>query len=468
MTNSAVRRPPTTPYRSRLPRLTGRAMTDLLLWMLGFGLIIGVAFPFALLPFQIPAREVLRPDVFAVTILAGLLVGGANYRLATSVVGVRLHVLVAAMRMVDEALVDASRTGDWAEYDPSACQIPVDSDDQLGDVARSFNKLTDSLAASHRVSEGIAAVGDALAAHIDLEELATDTLRALAGRTDCQAAALLSVSQGRIEVVGSVGIADTSSLSSDRAVVRAAAGGSATNLILPADVVISAAIIDVIPQHVRVLPLRFGVLTVGVLVVAFASPCAPEATAIVDAIVPSLAVALNNAITHRDLQQVAALDALTGLYNRRFGLQRLKEEFARSLRSGDPISILMLDIDHFKSVNDTYGHLVGDRVLQRVVVAARHVLREGDVLMRYGGEEFLAILPGAGYDDRAQMAERVRRAVADADITEGAHRIQVTVSVGGAGIPDQTPSTIEDLIGQADSALYTAKASGRDRCVLAA
>jgi len=130
--------------------------------------------------------------------------------------------------------------------------------------------------------------------------------------------------------------------------------------------------------------------------VAFAQPSSPEAGAVLNATLPGLAVALNNSLNHQDLQRVAALDPLTGVYNRRFGLQRLTEEFGRSVRSGDPLGVLMLDLDHFKAVNDTYGHLVGDRVLQTVVRAARQILREGDVLLRYGGEEFIIVLPGAG------------------------------------------------------------------------
>ncbi|TXH14927.1 MAG: GGDEF domain-containing protein [Gammaproteobacteria bacterium] len=89
-----------------------------------------------------------------------------------------------------------------------------------------------------------------------------------------------------------------------------------------------------------------------------------EAVAVVESALPNLAVALTNALNHQDLQRVAALDPLTSVYNRRFGVERLKEEVARSQRSGDSLGLLILDLDHFKSVNDTYGHLVGDRVLQ--------------------------------------------------------------------------------------------------------
>jgi diguanylate cyclase (GGDEF)-like protein len=240
-----------------------------------------------------------------------------------------------------------------------------------------------------------------------------------------------------------------------------------TVLHLPPTLVINGALVDFTPQEIQVLPIHYGVLTVGVLVIAFAEASAAEAASVIHATLPGLAVALNNSLNHEDLQRVAALDPLTGVYNRRFGQQRLAEEFGRAQRSGDPLGVLMLDLDHFKSVNDTYGHLVGDRVLQAVVRAARQILREGDVLLRYGGEEFLIVLPGAGRDDLAQMAERVRRAVAETEVNESDQRIPVTVSIGAAGLPHPGADKPDDLIGLADTALYTAKDTGRDRCIIA-
>lgn len=128
---------------------------------------------------------------------------------------------------------------------------------------------------------------------------------------------------------------------------------------------------------------------------------------------------------------------------------------------------MMLDLDHFKSVNDTYGHLVGDRVLQAVVRSTRQVLREGDVLLRYGGEEFLVVLPGAGHADLTRMAERVRRVISEAEIIEAGQRLPITVSIGAAAFPRGNAASTTDLIGVADVALCAAKEAGRDRCVVA-
>ncbi|HZW45873.1 MAG TPA: GGDEF domain-containing protein [Dermatophilaceae bacterium] len=467
MTLSTDVRRPIGSYRSWLPRLSSAVMVDLRLWMLGFGLLIGLAFPFVVVLLGVPRDVALRPGFFAATLIAGLVVAEVNHLLARAVVGVRLRSLASGMQRVEGSLVAASESGDWVGCDPTACMVPVDSTDELGEVAASFNRLVAGLSNSHRVSDGIKSLSKALAAHLELGTLAEAMLSELSIRTGCDAAGLLVVSNGRVDVAGSHGIRDAERLASDQTVLAALRTAQPAVLRLPADVVVSGSLVDFIPQEVQVLPVLYGVVPVGVLVVAFAHPSSPEAGAVLNATLPGLAVALNNALNHEDLQRVAALDPLTGVYNRRFGLQRLTEECGRSIRSGDPLGALMFDLDHFKAVNDTYGHLVGDRVLQAVVRATRQVLRVGDVLLRYGGEEFLIVLPGAGRDDLVQMAERVRRAVAEAEIIEAGQRIPVTVSIGGSGLPDKNVANPQDLIALADAAMYTSKESGRDRYVIA-
>jgi len=462
-----VRRQTDSYNKSWLPRLSSTVMVDLRLWMLGFGLLIGLAFPFVMVLLGVPRDIALRPSFFVATLIAGVLVAEVNHLLAQVVIGVRLRSLASGMQRVEESLVDASMSGDWAGCDPTACMVPVDSTDELGEVAASFNRLVAGLSTSHQVSDGIKSLSKALGAHVELGALADATLREMSLRTGCDAAGLLVVSNGRVEVAGSHGIRDPEQLASAQSVLNALRTAQPTVLHLPADVVVSGSLVDFIPQEVQVLPVLYGVVPVGVLVVAFAQPSSPEAGTVLNATLPGLAVALNNALNHEDLQRVAALDPLTGIYNRRFGLQRLTEEFGRSIRSGDPLGVLMFDLDHFKAVNDTYGHVVGDRVLQAVVRATRDVLREGDVFLRYGGEEFLVVLPGAGRDDLVKMAERVRRAVAEVDTTEAGQRVPVTVSIGGSGLPDKNATDPTELIRMADAAMYTSKESGRNRYVIA-
>jgi len=204
-----------------------------------------------------------------------------------------------------------------------------------------------------------------------------------------------------------------------------------------------------------------------VLMVASTSVVDEDDERLVQQLLPNLAVALNNALSHERLQRVAAIDTLTGLVNRRFGLERLGEEFSRAVRSKEPLGVILFDIDHFKAVNDTYGHQAGDKVLRTVADAARSVLREGDTLLRYGGEEFLAVLPGAGTDDLDQLGDRIRREI-EASVTSDQHQeIRVTVSLGAVAFPSTDVTDIDDLVRHADAAMYVAKSAGRNRLTFA-
>lgn len=180
----------------------------------------------------------------------------------------------------------------------------------------------------------------------------------------------------------------------------------------------------------------------------------------------SFGLALHNAVTHDRMQRMAAMDPLTGIYNRRFGMTRLREELNRARRTNTPLGILIFDIDHFKKVNDSYGHLIGDRVLSRVAQASQTALREGDIIIRYGGEEFLIILPGASKQNSYEVGERLRRVVKDTKVIDGEQQIGTTVSVGVTSYPEKEVTDPMELIGLADSALYTAKKNGRNQVIV--
>ncbi len=168
----------------------------------------------------------------------------------------------------------------------------------------------------------------------------------------------------------------------------------------------------------------------------------------------------------RQTQENAIKDGLTGLYNRRFFDERFVEELSRSQRGGMPVAILLMDIDHFKRVNDTYGHPVGDLVLKEVSRGIRTSLRDIDVICRYGGEEFVAILPGCSIKEAAVAGERVRTTVEAMQRNGVTLPAPVTISIGVASFPHPF-STPSGLIKGADEALYGAKQKGRNRVVTA-
>jgi len=168
----------------------------------------------------------------------------------------------------------------------------------------------------------------------------------------------------------------------------------------------------------------------------------------------------------QQLEELASTDPLTGLFNRRYLEETLERDLARLTRKQQPAGFVMLDIDHFKRFNDTYGHDAGDAVLRTVARTLRHVVDGAGVVARYGGEEFVIILPEASAAGAIQVAQRLRRGVAQSKFFAGSPLAveHISISVGIAMYPTDTQYKSE-LIEHADAALYAAKSAGRNRVV---
>jgi diguanylate cyclase (GGDEF)-like protein len=218
---------------------------------------------------------------------------------------------------------------------------------------------------------------------------------------------------------------------------------------------------DAGPERIE-LPLQAGGTSFGSLVL-YGSDFSVLDVESASLLVGHAVIALENARLHGILEQQALVDALTGLANRRAAEQALAIELARAARFATPLSIVFADLDHFKRVNDTFGHPTGDLVLRELASVLASTVREIDHAARWGGEEFCLILPGTDLAGAARLAERVRVALAERTIltTEGMP-IHVTASFGVAAQPPLTSA--EELIASADSALYDAKHRGRN-CV---
>jgi diguanylate cyclase (GGDEF)-like protein len=168
------------------------------------------------------------------------------------------------------------------------------------------------------------------------------------------------------------------------------------------------------------------------------------------------------------LYSLAITDSITKLYIHRYFQLRLDEEVKRSQRYNSTLTLLMCDIDHFKEINDTYGHQQGDLILKEVSVILKINTRSTDIACRYGGEEFVIILPETTQSDAKIVAERIRRDIANHEfpsITDGQKPVRCTISIGVAGFP-LNANDKDELIQKADSSMYQAKGSGRNRVVL--
>ena len=170
-------------------------------------------------------------------------------------------------------------------------------------------------------------------------------------------------------------------------------------------------------------------------------------------------------VLQEELRELSTHDALTGLYNRRYLEESFRRELLLAERAGHPVSVIMGDLDHFKAVNDRDGHLAGDEVLRVFGNLMKHNARASDIICRYGGEEFLLVLPGMTQEGALERAEQLRRAMAAMRFSYGASQIMVTASFGIAVFPSHGRTT-DELIAAADTALYSAKAAGRNRVSL--
>jgi diguanylate cyclase (GGDEF)-like protein len=176
-----------------------------------------------------------------------------------------------------------------------------------------------------------------------------------------------------------------------------------------------------------------------------------------------VAIALDNALLFKETQNQAITDSLTGIYNRRGLFQVGEFEITRARRIGRPFSVLILDIDHFKRINDHYGHTVGDQALRILADLCRTGSRNVDLVGRYGGEEFVLLLTETPLDSAGMVAERLRQSIKDSLFQTDAGPLRITVSIGVAEAADA--ETLKELIQRADVALYEAKNNGRN-CVV--
>lgn len=218
-------------------------------------------------------------------------------------------------------------------------------------------------------------------------------------------------------------------------------------------------------------PLIWEDVPIGVLNVESPVPCAygPSDVTLLTTVAEQASAAIGNARLHQETRHLAITDANTGLYNYRYFQEKVTAVVREAQLTGGNCALMMLDLDFFKRCNDTYGHPTGDAILQQVATLLRDSCRQGDLAFRYGGEEFVVLLPGSNSRAACVVAERIRERIAGNTFQIQSGRpldFQLTVSLGVAAYP-QDALTASDLLLAADNALYAAKTNGRDRVVLA-
>ena len=383
-------------------------------------------------------------------------------------------------RVTTRPLVALSEAAERVAGGDLDTRIQVTSDDEVGQLATSFNDMTDRLrgyvgalqTSRDELRRNLARLGDTLSSTHDLSRILGVILDTAVTETRSSAGAIYVVADGRDELmlravhrlddrgarVGdaiAIGLGITGGVAESGDAVRGHVG--APGLV--------AAPTEPRGEEIISVPLRTTGRVLGVLNLYDRVDGRPYDEGDLETIrtfASQAAVALDNVLLHQEAQRLSVTDGLTGLRNYRFFQQAIARETERAMRFGRPLGLLMLDLDHFKNVNDTHGHQVGDAVLVEIADRVRAEVREVDLVARYGGEEFVVVLPETDRAGAEHTADRICERVRARPLHASGVELRVTVSVGVAVLPDDgtTPSA---LIRAADDALYAAKAAGRDR-----
>lgn len=442
---------------------------ELLFSMLAFGTVVGLMFPlFA--EAQLHTSNAMTYHFFALCVASGLVVGAGNFLIFKMVVSRQLSRLASGMKQVNDAVRTANDSGEGAR---EACKLAVTSNDLIGDVAASFNDMTDAISRRITVESTTRKLLATLSATAEETVVSREILEALAVICRAKAGVLYGDTGQKFKMLSSFGVDLADELpqeidASQGLTKRALARGEVLSASPSRDgfewMELSTPLGGFRPGSVALVPLMAEQRAVGIAAMACTSDrLSDEQESLLDAIRTQAAPYLHTAILHEKLRNLAAIDDLTRILNRRFGMRRLAEEFSRSARHGLPLSVIMIDIDRFKAFNDTFGHDAGDAVLVAVARVLENSVRAGDVVCRYGGEELMIVAPGMGMNDAGAVAERLRRLVEMTPIIWRDQSLNVTVSLGTASWPIVRASMPEEMVTYADEALYHAKRSGRNR-----
>lgn len=220
--------------------------------------------------------------------------------------------------------------------------------------------------------------------------------------------------------------------------------------------------------HILTLPVHLGdtIHMYLMLLTSMERNLSKDQALALDSALRHMAISIKNVRRYQQVCHFADRDSLTGAYNRRYFEQALQSEIARHTRYGEELSLLILDLDHFKKINDTFGHLKGDEVLRAAVNVILTTIRQTDYCVRYGGEEFVVLLPHTSSRNAAWLAERLRRKIQKLAFNAGSESFAVTVSIGVASIPAGENKDGSSLTNEADQALYQAKHEGRNKVMV--
>ena len=437
--------------------------------MIGFGIIMGIIFPiFTYFLLDLPLHKVFSPLFFSLCIAAGVTVGLCNYYLFKVVVNIYLKRIQSKLSDFRQNLENILWK-DSNELNPEKYLLTINSADTIGEITEEYNIFMATLTRLLKANRKTAKFLDLLRQRVKIQDISETIVDVFKDYFGANGGCLFTVENGRLQLVtNSQLIVDIESIDQYYCY----------DIIKKGEIVVleeinslpihfNIGIGSLNPHTIAYLPLIYQSRPVGLCILSAqqkfkASFSSLESLNFTNQAAPFL----YNSLLVRKLEVLAAIDELTGLLNRRYGMKRFNEELERAKRHNATLSVTMLDIDNFKQLNDTYGHLAGDHILKTFAELINDEIRVSEFALRYGGEEFLIVFPGESCVSCNQIVERLRRKAEEMHINFMQHDLHFTFSAGIAAYPDEQANDITQLINAADQALYQAKNQGKNQIAI--
>lgn len=450
-------------------RFTKSISHDLFLRMIGFGIFMGIIFPFfPYLLLDLPAKDIFSPLFFSLCIMAGIAVGFCNYYLFKMVVDLYL-------KRIQLQITDFRQNLDnffWQDNifsEPENHNLEVCSKDTIGDITEEYNIFMNKLLRLLKAERKTANFLDRLQQKNKMQEIAKTIVDVFKEYFGAEGGCLYSLENGRLRQLNNCHLmVNSEALDQDYCY----------NIIKQGEIVyfrdidnlpvrFNIGIGSLKPNAIAYLPIIYQSRPLGLCILSASNEFENDFFSLESRnLISQAAPFFYNSLLIKKLEVMAAIDELTGLLNRRYGMKRLNEEYERSKRHNIPLAVSMLDIDNFKQLNDTYGHQTGDVILKEFALAIGEEIRVSEFALRYGGEEFLVVIPGASSINCHRVIERLRRKVENLEAKFNKHSITFTFSAGIAVYPGEQIKDQDQLINAADIALYEAKNQGKNQVVI--
>ncbi len=449
-------------------RIFGSIVKESAFYMCLSGVLMGIIFlPVSRYILGLPSKEVFTLWYTLTSITAGLIVSAISLGIIKLVILNRLNSFSENIKKITENILSYKK-GTIKSIDKCEdCYIRLYSKDVLGELAGRYNSLVRVIRSLFWQYERMDEFFEMLWVSLEMEKLDKNTANFICDIANGIGVEIYHLCKNdELKTGYSRNIHSTLTDSKKASLIDIIKHGKRIELKDNEVEIVEFGTGSIKPSHVIYFPFSHEDLS-GVVVVYSKAYINSDRITLIERLLGEYLLALKSAISYMKMQQMAAFDELTGIYNRRFGLQRLREEYRRAKRMKGCLCVIMFDIDHFKRINDTYGHQAGDFVLAKFASILKSGFREEDVVMRYGGEEFLCGLSNLIECDAHSRAEQVRKAVEATEFKWKNTSIKITVSCGISGFDasKEEDKSIEEIIKEADEKLYIAKNTGRNRCV---